>query len=135
MDRNGSKGWLRGAVFAALALAAALPAGAAGVLDGKTFVAESGEQGKKAEGPKDEVLFRDGKLHSAGCDPYGFADGPYTTMTHSDGTMFHAVTQSAKEGKIEWSGMVRGETIEANYVWSKPGQKPITYWLKGTLKK
>lgn len=124
-----------GVLVLALFLTAAIPARAAGVLDGKTFVAEAGEQGKKADS-KDEILFRDGKLRSTACDVYGFGDGVYTTMDHGGaGTMFHARTESAKEGAIEWAGMIKGDSIDGNYVWTKPGQKPISYWLKGTLKK
>ena len=135
MDRMGSRGTIRAAAIALLFLAASVSASAGGALDGKTFVAESGEQGKKADS-KDEIVFRDGKMRSTACDPYGFADGAYTTMNHgAAGTMFHARTESAKEGAIEWGGMVKGDTIDANFVWTKPGQKPITYWLKGTLKK
>jgi hypothetical protein len=123
------------ALVAAACLLAALPARGAGVLDGETFVAETGEQGKKADA-KDEITFRDGKLKSSACDPYGFGEGTYTSMNHGGGnTMFHAKTESAKEGAIEWAGMVQGDTIDANFVWTKPGQKAITYWLKGTLKK
>jgi hypothetical protein len=31
--------------------------------------------------------------------------------------------------------MIKEDAIDGNFVWTKPGQKPITYWLKGTLKK
>lgn len=135
MDRIGFRGMVLAAAIAALFLGASVRAGAGGVLDGKSFAAETGEQGKKADS-KDEIVFRDGKLRSTGCDAYGFGDGAYTTMDHGGaGTMFHARTESAKEGAIEWAGMVKGDAIDANFVWTKPGQKPITYWLKGTLKK
>jgi len=135
MERTGSRGGIPGAALALLLLAAAMPARAVGVLDGKSFVAETGEQGKKADS-KDEIVFRGGKLRSTACDSYGFGDGAYTTMDHGEaGTMFHARTESAKEGAIEWGGMVKGEAIDGTFVWTKPGQKPITYWLKGTLKK
>jgi len=108
---------------------------AEGPLDGKTFVAESGEQGKKAEGPKDEISFRDGNLRSSACDAYGFGDGSYTTMNHPGMVMFRAKTESPKEGVIEWNGTVRGDDLEGTYVWTKTGQKSITYWMKGTVKK
>jgi hypothetical protein len=121
-------------VFAAWGIS--YPARAAGgALDGKTFVADSGEQGKKAEGPKDEITFRDGKMRSSACDPYGFGDGTYTTMDHHGAVMFRARTESAKEGVIEWSGTVRGDVLDGTYVWTKAAQKPITYWMKGTLRK
>ena len=135
MIEVGPRAKLLAAAIALLFLAAAVPATAGGALDGKSFVAETGEQGKKAES-KDEIIFRDGRLRSTACDPYGFGDGAYTTMNHgAAGTMFHARTESAKEGAIEWGGMVKDDAIEGNFVWTKPGQKPITYWIKGTLKK
>ena len=123
-----------GALVLALFFAAAIPVRASGVLDGKTFAADCGEQGKKADS-KDQIVFHDGKMRSTACDPYGFGDGAYTTMDHGGSTMFHAKTESPKEGSIEWSGMIKGDSIDGNYVWTKPGQKPISYWLKGTLKK
>ncbi len=126
--------WIGALAITAWGLAPAARA-AEGPLDGKTFVAESGEKGKKAEGPKDEITFRDGKLRSSACDAYGFGDGTYTAMNHPGMVMFSAKTESPKEGVIEWNGTVRGEALEGTYVWSKSGQKPITYWLKGTLKK
>jgi hypothetical protein len=120
------------AAIAAWSLAAA--AAAAGELDGKTFVVQSGVEGKPAEGPSDEIVFRDGKMHSAGCDPYGFGDGSYSTMHHPDSIMFHARTDSAKQGSILWTGQIKGDELRGGYVWTKPGQKPITYWMKGSLK-
>jgi len=136
MIRKGFRwmGALGALTIAAWGLAAAAPS-AGGALDGKTFVAESGEQGKKAEGPKDEIAFRDGKMRSSACDAYGFGDGAYTTMSHPGMIMFRARTESPKEGVIEWNGTVAGDVLEGTYVWTKTGQKPIAYWMKGTLKK
>jgi len=124
-----------GLLSAALAVNPSAARGAGSALDGKTFVAESGEQGKKAEGPKDEISFRDGKMRSSACEAYGFGEGAYTTMEHAGSVMFQARTESPKEGTIEWKGTVRGDALEGTYVWTKAGQKPITYWMKGTPKK
>jgi len=126
--------WVGALAIAVWGLVPAVGA-AEGPLDGKTFVAESGEQGKKAEGPKDEITFRDGRMRSSACDAYGFGDGSYTTMNHPGMVMFRAKTESPKEGVIEWNGTVRGDDLEGTYVWTKTGQKPITYWMKGTVKK
>jgi hypothetical protein len=106
----------------------------AGPLDGKTFVAQTGEQGKPGEA-KDTLVFRDGKMRSTACDAYGFGEGAYTSMSHPGMFMVHARTESAKEGVIVWNCTVRGDALDGTYVWSKPGQKDITYWIKGTLKK
>jgi hypothetical protein len=121
--------------FAIIVFLIAAPLQAApGALDGKTFAAESGEKGKGPD-TKDTLIFHDGKMRSTACDAYGFGDGTYTTMNHGTGTMFQAKTESAKEGTIEWNGMVTGDSIDGTFIWTKPGQKPITYWLKGNLKK
>jgi hypothetical protein len=103
---------------------------AKGTLDGKVFTVDSAEKGKTST-EKDDVDFANGKLHSKGCDQWGFGAGAYKT----DGNKFEADTTSAKEGKIHWSGTVVGDKIEGTYVWTKAGQKPIEYGFKGTLKK
>jgi len=108
---------------------------AAGALDGKTFTVESWVKGKKATEPKDELSFADGKLHSVGCDQFGFTASAYTTTDEKGATKFQSTATSEKEGKIEWSGMVKGDAVEGKYVWSKTGQAPIEYAFKGTLKK
>jgi hypothetical protein len=48
-----------------------------GLLDGKTFVVETGEKGKS--GGENTLTFKDGNFRSAGCDQYGFGDGAYTS--------------------------------------------------------
>src|SRR4030065_1430987 len=44
-------------------------------LDGKTFVAQSGEKGKQASN-KDTIVFRNGRFLSEGCHPHGFGYAP-----------------------------------------------------------
>jgi len=111
-----------------------------GVLDGKVFVVETGEMGKKTEG-KDTLSFRNGKFHSLGCDQYGFGDAAYQTSSEGDAVTFTAETISAKKGKIRWEGTVRGDKIDARYVWTdsshwyKPNPKPLAKWAKGERKK
>lgn len=103
---------------------------AAGLLDGRRFKVEDGEKGKpKAE--DDELVFAAGTLRSKACDTYGFKAGAYKATTKSGVIAFEAVTASAKEGQIRWSGTVTGDRIEGRYVWTKAGQADIEYWLKG----
>lgn len=121
--------------LAVLAFGLAARANAAsGPLDGKTFAAQSGEEGKAADS-KDTLVFRDGKMRSTACDAYGFGDGAYTAIARKGSTGFHARTESAKEGIIVWNGAVHGDALEGTFVWTKPGQKEIHYWIKGKLKK
>ena len=111
-----------------------------GVLDGKTFIVETGEKGKRG-GDKDTLTFKDGNFRSAGCDQYGFGDGAYTSSVKGDSIQFEAVTTSPTKGKMTWKGTVTGDKIEVAYVWLdashwyKPNPKPLEKWAKGELKK
>jgi hypothetical protein len=110
------------------------PAGAAGLLDGKTFVGESGEKGK-AKGEAEEIVFQDGTLRSKPCDKYGFGAAPYKATKGEAGISFEAETVSPKEGKIHWKGRINRDNLEGTFVWTKAGQADIEYWAKATLKK
>lgn len=129
------KNVLRGALPTLLLLAGLAAAPAGGPLDGKTFVAETGEKGKPAQKETDTLQFAAGRFHSLACDPYGFAEAPYTAAMQDGVLRWQAETTSPKEGKIRWSGTVRGDLLAGTYTWTKAGQAPIEYWLRGTLKK
>jgi hypothetical protein len=43
----------------------------AGLLDGKVFIADTGEKGKPADEKKDAITFQDGLFHSSACDQWG----------------------------------------------------------------
>ena len=124
-----------GCLVVALSFAAASfgsPDGPSATLDGKTFSGESAEKGKtKTE--KDTLKFAAGRFRSLACDTYGFGDAPYVATAALDGSIsWTAETASAKEGKIQWKGKVKGDTLEGTYVWMKAGQAPIEYWIKGS---
>ncbi|HSC35279.1 MAG TPA: hypothetical protein VLG45_08390 [Thermodesulfobacteriota bacterium] len=122
-------------VFVLYALSISLLAAAQeGALDGKTFAGEMGETGKK-KGDKDELIFKDGKFSSEACEKYGFGDAPYTTTASGGATTFEADTVSVKEGKMHWSGTVKGDELTGTVVWTKEGQAPIDYWFASKLKK
>ncbi|MDQ6893799.1 MAG: hypothetical protein M3167_14100 [Acidobacteriota bacterium] len=122
-------------VIMALSFAAASfasPDAPAATLDGKTFAGESAEKGK-TKMDKDTVTFAGGRFRSQACDAYGFGDAPYVATTAPDGSIsWSAETASAKEGKIQWKGKVKGDKLEGTYVWIKAGQAPIEYWMKAT---
>lgn len=110
-----------------------------GLLDGRSYVGKTGEVGKEAA-EDEEIVFRDGKLHSVGCEPWDFNDGEYKTMRSGDGDTIHfeAETESPKHGNIVWKGTVEGDSIDVNYTWSKKGwlgTKTKDKWFKGALKK
>src|SRR4030066_1725536 len=74
------------------------------LLDGKTFLAQSGEKGKKASN-KDTIVFRDGRFLSEGCIQWGFGDAAYAAGVEGDGIRFQARTVSPTHGAMAWNGL------------------------------
>ena len=108
-----------------------------GLLDGKVFVGQYREKHKRAV-KEDELKFLDGEFHSIAYGQKGFNKGVYSARTEEDKIYFDVETVSPKQGKINWSGIVHGDSIEVYYHWSKEGWLSNTekdYSFRGTLKK
>ena len=101
---------------------------AAQSLDGRTFQGVFLERGKTS-GDADTLVFKDGRFRSSACDRYGYSDAPYKAVSAADGTRFEAETQSAKYGKLLWSGQVRGGKLDATVVMQREGKKPVENWV------
>jgi hypothetical protein len=113
----------------AMTVAALLSAGAqAQSLDGRTFQGVFLERGKTS-GDADTLTFKDGRFRSSACDRYGYSDAPYKAVAAADGTRFEAETQSAKYGKLLWSGQVRGGKLDATVMMQRDGKAPIENWV------
>ena len=97
-----------------LSLAAPVVSYAGGALDGKVFTAV-------IDGENDLLTFDNGTFNSSACDAWGFGTGAYTTTAEMDGTMFEATVFSDKNGKMVWTGIVKGDEITGSYVWTKEG--------------
>jgi len=107
------------------------------LLDGKTFVAQSGEKGKQASN-KDTIVFRGGRFLSEGCSPFGFKDAPYQTTGDGATVRFHAETHSPTHGKMVWDGIVKDDAIEATNIWTRERwywKIKKEYWFRGQMKK
>ncbi|TDI91448.1 MAG: hypothetical protein E2O72_02000 [Candidatus Dadabacteria bacterium] len=104
-------------------------------LDGKSFLVKLSEQGKDDEATNDELIFKDGTFFSVDCEQYGFGSASYKTMSKGDTTLFESTLVSDKEGKAEWEGAVKGDTITGTFIWSKEGQEPNIYSYEGSIKK
>ena len=115
---------------AALTVAALLSAGAqAQSLDGRSFQGVFLERGKTS-GDADTLTFKDGRFRSSACDRYGYSDAPYKAVAAADGsTRFETETQSAKYGKLLWSGQVRGGKLDATVMMQREGKAPIENWV------
>lgn len=113
----------------------ALSADAKGALDGKSYSVDMNKKGD-AKSEKDGLVFKDGTFRSTGCDAYGFTAVAYQTKPGADGaTEFTATATSAKEGKMEWKGVAKGDTVEGTAVWTKDGQPAEDYVFKGAIQK
>ena len=123
------------AAAVAFATAAAFPAFAqTNALDGRSFEGVFIERGKTS-GDADTLVFRNGRFRSVACDRYGYSDAPYRTAALGDSTRFEAQTESAKYGKLLWSGVVRGGKLDATATMVRDGSSNIENWVVAGEKK
>ena len=120
---------IRTAAAVALAAAAAFPAFAESTaLDGRRFEGVFIQRGKTS-GDADTLVFKDGRFRSSACDRYGYSDAVYKTTSSGDSTRFEAETESAKYGKLRWSGVVRGGKLDATATMVRAGKSDIENWV------
>ncbi len=102
----------------------------AGMLDGRRYAIEVTAMGK-SDTKKENLEFHGGRMHDDAGDARGFATGTYSAIKSGDVVTFRASTESATDGHIDWRGMVRGDTIEGAFTWSKKGEQPVEYTYRG----
>ena len=113
-----------------LATASVFPAFAqTGALDGRRFEGVFIQKGKTS-GDADTLVFKDGRFRSLACDRYGYSDAPYRTASAGEMTRFEAETQSARYGKLRWSGLVREGKLDATAIMVRgDGQGDVENWV------
>ena len=117
------------AAVIALATASIFPALAeTRSLDGRSFEGVFIQRGKTS-GDADTLVFKDGRFRSTACDRYGYSDAVYRTAAAGDMTRFEAETQSAKYGKLLWSGVVRAGKLDATATMVRDGKSAIENWV------
>ena len=104
------------------------------LLEGKVFEGVFLERGK-FRGDADTLTFRNGQFHSSACDQYGYSKGNYKASNDGGATRFEVETESAKYGKLVWTGFVRGEKLDATVMMMQSGKTPIENWVAAGLKK
>ena len=104
-----------------------------GALDGKRFDGVFIERGKTS-GDADTIVFKDGRMRSAACDRYGYADAPYKATAGADGIAFEAETQSAKYGRLVWRGVVREGKLDATATMLRQGKPAVEHWVVAASK-
>ncbi|MBM7456014.1 hypothetical protein HNR62_001894 [Oceanisphaera litoralis] len=107
-----------------------------GLLDGMAFVGLNGEAGKSLDPDEhEEITFHNGLFTSVSCEPYHFESAEYSAKVVDDAIHFTAVTESPTHGTISWQGVVKGDTAEVSFVWTKERWYWNTrreYWFRGT---
>ena len=108
-----------------------------GLLDGKVFIGQSKVKHRRAV-KEDELRFLNGEFRSNNYSQKGFGDAAYIARAEDDKIYFETETVSPKKGKINWRGIVDGDSIEVSYHLSKKGWLSNTekdYVFEGRLKK
>lgn len=116
------------------AFAADAPASKNDPLDGLQFKGQTGEQGK-GHHHEDTITFKDGQFRSLDCENWGFGPAPYTVRKDGESYHFSATLLSPHRGKLEWKGVITGDTAEATFRWLHERWYwtiDRQYWFKGT---
>lgn len=103
-------------------------------LDGLQFKGQTGEQGK-GDHHEDTITFKDGQFRSLDCENWGFGPAPYTVRKDGESYHFSATLLSPDRGKLEWKGIITGDTAEATFRWLHERWYwtiDRQYWFKGT---
>jgi hypothetical protein len=84
----------------------------------------------RERGEPERISFRHGQLHSNAAAPLGFAAGTYQAVAEGGVLRFEAEVRSSTEGTLSWRGTVRDASLEATFTWTKPGERPLEYWVR-----
>ncbi len=100
-----------------------------GLLDGRRFNGTVGENGMQT-GQTEDISFSKGMLHSNSPEFKGFQPAGYTATEDNGVITFKAESVSPTNGKLEWTGTVKGNTLDANLTWTREGKEPTQMWVK-----
>jgi hypothetical protein len=107
------------------------------LLDGRTYLVKSGEEGKEASHHDDYLIFRDGMFVSSDCaELLDFRESAYSATTQGDGIRFRAQSTSPTHGTMIWDGTVRGDVMDATARWIDERWYwtiDRMYWFRGQL--
>lgn len=99
-----------------------------GALDGQRFEGVFLVRGKTS-GDADTLSFKGGRFRSSACDRHGYADAPYQSRVQGDAVVFEAETESTKNGRLVWKGVVRNGKLDATATMVRPGKPPLENWV------
>jgi hypothetical protein len=103
-----------------------------GLLDGKTFVGQTGEKGSKT-GDKEEFVFANGTFDPLACHKFGFSVTSYTTQAEGKTITFIADHYNKKGYRMLWKGSLTGNRLEGVMTYTE-GKVSKEYWFWGELR-
>lgn len=106
-------------------------------LDGMNFRGPVGMKGKPRR-REDSFIFEDGQFISENCKAQGFTPDAYWVRQEGDAIHFRAELKSPEHGTIVYEGQLRGDELEASFVWTKKRwywNVERDFWFKGKLAK
>jgi len=83
-------------------------------------------KGEKAA--KDTLVLQQGVFRSENWYLYGFTSAGYTIH----GSDFSVDTESRKNGKIRWTGLITGDSIAGRMIWTMKDGSVLNYTFSGT---
>jgi len=102
-----------------------------GALDDRAFDIKLSPKGSDVSQP-DVIEFAGGRMHSRGCDDFGFGTSTYTSQPVSGGVEFHVLCKSSSGATNDWKGTVRGDAIQGTMTWTPgPGDPGIEHTFAG----
>lgn len=98
------------------------------LLDGRRFDGIVLERGKTS-GDADTFLFSGGRFRSTACDPYGYADAPYTARSEGGAITFEAQTSNPAGSRLLWQGTIRGPRLDGTMTIVRDGRPVGEKWV------
>lgn len=90
-----------------------------GVLEGIRFEGVLREAGASGGGDRDQLVFEKGLFLSRACEAYGFEWAAYKATSVGGQVYFVVTSTSPTHGQMEWRGVVGGNRVEAEVVWTR----------------
>jgi hypothetical protein len=103
-------------------------------MDEKSFAIKMYDVNIPDQLQSDVLTFKDGKMDSQTCQPYGFKPSKFESSKQGNKVTFTCTCRSDQEGLRIGSGTVSDKSISGEVAWQKDGQKTINYKFTGSKK-
>lgn len=88
-------------------------------LEGMRFEGVLRQVDASSGGDQDQLVFERGLFLSRACEDYGFEWATYEVREEADRVSFVATATSPTHGQMKWHGVIGGNRLEAEVIWTK----------------